>query len=167
MNTLYPILVVDDDQAWLNALSEYLRQKGFSVLAAHDAGEGLALLAIHPVSVVVCDYRMPGMDGLAFIERLQQQQNHVGILMLSNEEEPTLAARALAAGAGSFAAKTLAPPSLLRQVQQLINAVAAAATAGSTLHLWQRLLPSPQKSGGSREQGRNPSPAPKKGRRRS
>jgi len=146
MNPGLPILLVDDNPAWLDALSEYLRGKGFLVFAARDAAQGLALLSQHQVSLVVCDYRMPGMDGLAFVRQLQQRHENIAVLMVSSEEEPSLAARARAAGARDFAAKTVTPKQLLRKLQEIIHALAAtAAGPSSSLHIWQRLLPSPHK----------------------
>ncbi len=148
MNRVPPILLVDDNRAWLDALSEYLRGKGLVVLAAHNPAEGLALLAEHKVSLVVCDYRMPGMDGLAFVRHAQQRQDNIAVLMVSSEEEPSLPARARAAGARDFAAKTIAPKQLLGILQEIIHALTA---TPSPLQLWQRLLPSPQKGAGSPE----------------
>jgi len=147
MNGVPPILLVDDNPAWLDALSEYLRGKGFVVLGARHAAEGLALLAQHQVSLVVCDYRMPGMDGLTFVRHVQQRHDNIAVLMVSSEEEPSLPARARAAGARDFAAKTIAPKQLLRKLQEIINALTATAAAPPPLQLWQRLLPSPKKNG--------------------
>jgi CheY-like chemotaxis protein len=146
MKPAQPILLVDDDRAWLDTLSEYLRGKGFTVLAAHNAIEGLAALAKHKISLVVCDYRMPGMDGLAFVRHLQQHQDRVAVLMVSSDEEPALAARAVAAGARGFASKTIVPKQLLRKLQQIMDALTPTLPAPSSLHLWQRLLPSPYKN---------------------
>jgi CheY-like chemotaxis protein len=140
MHAASRIVLIDDNRFWLETLSEYLRGKGFSVLTADNAFQGLALLERHEVSLVICDYHMPGMDGLEFVRQFQRQAPRVAVVLVSSEEEPALIRRALAEGVRAFLAKTSVPRDLLRIVRQLLDARAAP----PTLHLWQRLLPSPQ-----------------------
>jgi two-component system chemotaxis response regulator CheY len=140
MNAGSRIILIDDNHSWLETLSEYLRGKGFSVLTAADASQGLALLERTEVSLVICDYHMPGMNGLEFVRQLQRRGRHAAVLLVSSDEEPTLIRRALAEGVRAFLAKTSVPRDLLRIVRQLLEA----RPAPPTLHLWQRLLPGPQ-----------------------
>jgi DNA-binding response OmpR family regulator len=147
------IALIDDDRSWLEVLSEYLQRQGFSVLTAADPVEGLALLRKNNISAVICDYDMPRMSGLDLIRSIRQQPGNVAILMVSNEEEPSLASRALAEGARGFLAKTASPMELVRKLRQILADQCAAATQHPALHLWQRLLPSPQKA--KRARGRN------------
>src|SRR5438128_12644255 len=100
------ILLIDDDRAWLEALSEYLLRKGFSVVAVNDPREAFAVLQGHDVSLIVCDFDMPGMNGLHLIRRLQRLPRKLTVLMLSNEDEPSLPTRSLASGAMALLAKT-------------------------------------------------------------
>jgi CheY-like chemotaxis protein len=65
------ILVVDDDVATRDAISEVLRNMGADVKAAESAEEALtAVAAFHP-ELLLCDIAMPGEDGYAFIRRLR------------------------------------------------------------------------------------------------
>jgi CheY-like chemotaxis protein len=153
------IVVIDDNRAWLEVLAEYLRDKGFDVLTATDAARGLPLLEGKEVSLVVCDYHMPGMDGLQLIRHLQQQQRQAAILMLSDDREPSLRARALEAGAQAFLEKSVAPGQLLRKVKQLVDA--ALADASQTMQLWQRLLPGPRRGNPRRGNGRTAAHSPR------
>jgi two-component system chemotaxis response regulator CheY len=142
MNTHTPILLVDDNRAWLETLADYLNGRGFPVLTATDAAGGLALLNQHEVALVVCDYHMPDMDGLEFIRHLRHQRSQVIILMISSEDERTLAKRALAEGAHAYLTKSTAPRVLLRAVRQMVER----ATNLHQLLPWQRLLPSPSRA---------------------
>jgi CheY-like chemotaxis protein len=144
MNATPRIVLIDDNRAWLETLAEYLRDKGYAVLTAGDAAQGLHCLAKNKVSLVVCDYHLPGMNGLEFVRYLRKQQKDVAVLMISSDEEPTLAARALAEGARAFLPKDTSPGVLLRKVRQLADAAAAPGPAPQALHPWQRLLPGPQ-----------------------
>jgi DNA-binding NarL/FixJ family response regulator len=139
------IVLIDDDRSWLEALAEYLQRRGFSVMAATDPAEGLALLRKNNISVVICDYDMPGMTGLELVRSIRQQRGNVPVLMVSSAEEPSLVNRALAEGAWGFLPKTASPTHLVRKVHQILADLDASAAPTSTLHVWQRLLPSPQR----------------------
>jgi response regulator RpfG family c-di-GMP phosphodiesterase len=69
MNETGVILCVDDEPHILSALRRLFRTQGYETLCAPSAREGLALLAGHPVDIVISDMRMPGMDGVEFLER--------------------------------------------------------------------------------------------------
>jgi DNA-binding response OmpR family regulator len=138
------IALIDDDRSWLEVLAEYLQRKGFRVYTASDPAEGLALLRENSIPLAVCDYDMPGMDGLELVRTLHGQRANVAVLMVSNEEEPALANRALAEGARGFLPKTGSPTQLLRKLRQILADLEQDRLSTSTLHLWQRLLPSPR-----------------------
>ena len=65
------ILVVDDQRANVEMLSELLRSRGYEVFAAYDGEEALRRVAEHNPDVVVSDIRMPVMDGYELCQRLR------------------------------------------------------------------------------------------------
>jgi diguanylate cyclase (GGDEF)-like protein/PAS domain S-box-containing protein len=65
------LLLVDDETPVLAALQRLLYQDGYQVLSARSAAEGFELLALHPVQVILCDQRMPGMNGTEFLDRVK------------------------------------------------------------------------------------------------
>jgi len=65
------LLLVDDESHVLTALHRLLRPDGYHILMAQSAAEGFELLALHPVHVILCDQRMPGMNGTAFLDRVK------------------------------------------------------------------------------------------------
>jgi FixJ family two-component response regulator len=65
------LLIVDDEPQVLALLARLLRKEGYLVLSAGGAEEGFELLALNRVGVVVCDQRMPGMDGIEFLRRVR------------------------------------------------------------------------------------------------
>jgi DNA-binding NarL/FixJ family response regulator len=121
MGTIPQILLIDDDRAWLETLSEYLQTKGFATRTSDDPARGLKLLEDSAITLAVIDYHMPGMNGLELLRRLREHRPQVTVFLLSNAEEPFLAQRALAEGARAFLSKAAAPRLLARLVQDFFR----------------------------------------------
>ena len=66
------LLLVDDEASILAALQRLLRQDGYHILSAQSAAEGFELLARHEVQVILCDQRMPVMNGTVFLDRVME-----------------------------------------------------------------------------------------------
>ena len=74
-------LLVDDSESARMVLSEMLATMGFHVLVAKDAYEAIEIyeaedLAHHPITLLVVDWQMPGMDGLQLVRELKSKQGH-------------------------------------------------------------------------------------------
>jgi len=67
------LLFIDDEASLRAGVQAFGEMRGISVLTAADGVEGLDLIRDSPVDAVVCDLRMPGMDGAAFHDRLQRE----------------------------------------------------------------------------------------------
>lgn len=70
------ILLVDDEPWLLNGIKRLFRLEGFTIRCATSGEEALAVLRTHPIRVIVEDYRMPGMDGVKLLERVQAPSGH-------------------------------------------------------------------------------------------
>jgi CheY-like chemotaxis protein len=143
MNASTPIILIDDNRAWLEALAEYLRAKGISVYTATDPRRALEFMEGHSVSLVICDYNMPNMDGLQVLRCVRQRNGNIAVVLLTSQEEPDLERAALAAGAGGFLPKSIAPASLLRRLLDTIKSLLGLPSTQAPPPSWQRLLPSP------------------------
>ena len=66
------ILIVDDEENFRHMLSVILKKEGFEVDTASDGEEGLQKVMINPYDQVLCDIRMPRMDGLEFLKEVQK-----------------------------------------------------------------------------------------------
>jgi CheY-like chemotaxis protein len=140
------IILIDDNNAWLESLAEYLREHGLVVFTASDPRRGLELLEGHAVNVVISDFNLPFMDGLQVLRNVRLRGGNVAVVLLTSEEEPELEKKVLAEGAGGFFSKTTEPALLLRSLLQAIAALAAAQRGPAALETWQRLLPNPYSS---------------------
>jgi len=68
------LLFIDDEATLRSGMQAFGELRGFRVLTAGDGLEGLEMVRTSQVDAIVCDLRMPGMDGAAFHERLQQDR---------------------------------------------------------------------------------------------
>lgn len=68
------LLFIDDEAMLRSGVQAYGELRGFTVLTAADGIEGLEVVRTSAVDAIVCDLRMPGMDGVAFHERLRRER---------------------------------------------------------------------------------------------
>ncbi len=113
------ILIVDDERAIRSTLSEILQHEGYKVDLAENGEEGLAKYAATPYDVVLCDIKMPKMDGIEFLDKARLVNPDVPIIMISGHGTIDTAVDAVKKGAFDFIAK---PPDLNRLLITLRNA---------------------------------------------
>lgn len=77
------VLLVDDEPNILSSMRRCLRRDGYEILTAGSGEEALELLANHPVMVILCDQRMPGMTGTEFLSRVKVMHPHTVRMILS------------------------------------------------------------------------------------
>ena len=101
-------LVVDDSVTSRSYIGDLLRQYNFRVLLATNGVEALEQLAEHPdISLVICDFHMPRMDGLEMVKRMRatHSKDRLTIIGLSSGGGTAMSARFLKAGANDFLPK--------------------------------------------------------------
>src|SRR3954462_12113329 len=114
------VLIVDDEAGVRSALSGVLRDEGYAVDAV-DSGEAcLERVARAAYDVIVLDIWLPGLDGLATLERLQERHVEIPVVMISGHGNIESAVRAIKIGAFDFVEK---PLSLDKTVAVVGNAV--------------------------------------------
>ncbi|MCB0353600.1 MAG: response regulator [Bdellovibrionales bacterium] len=94
----YRVLFVDDNEGVLQSMQRQFR-KQFDVLIANSGQTGIDLLAAErSVAVVVADMRMPGMDGVEFLRRVQETSSSTVRVMLTGNVDQTTTIRAINEG---------------------------------------------------------------------
>ncbi|WP_242111691.1 response regulator [Luteimonas aquatica] len=114
-------IALADDQALVRAGLRALLQ-GLGVAVALEAEDGHALLAQLPgagIDVILSDVRMPGLDGIAMLERLRARGDATPVLLLTTFDESDLLLRARDAGAQGFLLKDAAPEDLLDAITRV------------------------------------------------
>ena len=75
------ILIIDDEAAQREAVSGYLRKRGFAVLQAANGREGLALLQDQVIDLIITDLRMPELDGMGVLAAARAINPAIGVVM--------------------------------------------------------------------------------------
>lgn len=83
-----PILLVDDDQAILDAERQVLVDHGFRVIQARDGREALRVIDTEPPAMIVLDVQMPGIDGPTFARELRTRLRRVPLVILTAVADP-------------------------------------------------------------------------------
>ncbi len=122
MNAKGPVVhVVDDDASYLKAISRLLRAASFEVATYASAREFLDRQAPEGAGCVLCDLRMPEMDGLALQQALGASSNPLPIVFLSGHAEVPQAVRAMRDGADDFLTKRSDLGELIRAVERALQ----------------------------------------------
>jgi DNA-binding NtrC family response regulator len=114
------ILIIDDEQAIRKTLTEILRFEGYKIDEAADGEEGLKKFSDTAYDLVLCDVKMPKMDGIEFLEKSRAINSDVPIIVISGHGNIETAVEAVKKGAFDFISK---PPDLNRLLITLRNAL--------------------------------------------
>jgi DNA-binding NarL/FixJ family response regulator len=110
-------IVVDDDAMVRRAVRDALQESGVVVIAeAKDGREGVELTWHYKPDVVVLDVFMPGMDGIAAMNRIHERLPSTCCIMLSVSSDPDLGVMALRSGAAGFLTKGQVSPAGLAAI---------------------------------------------------
>jgi two-component system nitrogen regulation response regulator NtrX len=133
------ILIIDDEKAIRHTLKEILEFESYTVDQAEDGPAGLDLLIQHKYDVVLCDIKMPKMDGLEVLERARTIAPDAAFIMVSAHGNIETAVDATKKGAFDFLSK---PPDLNRLLVTVRNALDRSKLVTETKTLKKKLAAS-------------------------
>lgn len=113
------ILIIDDEKAIRKTLSEILSYEGYKIEEAGDGEEGLKKFKEKTFDVVLCDIKMPKLDGIEFLDKAREANPDVPVIMISGHGTIETAVEAVKKGAYDYIAK---PPDLNRLLITIRNA---------------------------------------------
>ena len=111
------LMVVEDGKSQRRMLADFLRAEEHHVLEAEDGPGALALLRDNYVDVMLLDYKMPGMDGMAVLEKAREMTPEIDVIMMTAYGTVQTAVGAMKAGAADYLTK----PVDLEEVNILIQ----------------------------------------------
>jgi DNA-binding NtrC family response regulator len=130
------ILIIDDEQAVRKALKDILEHEKHSVTEAENGQVGLEKAKSGGFDAVLCDIKMPRMDGMEVLERLMEKDDSLPVVMISGHGTIDTAVEAIKKGAFDFIQK---PPDLNRILVTLRNALDRGALVQETKTLRQKV----------------------------
>lgn len=113
------ILIIDDEKAIRKTLVEILGFEGYKLDEAADGEEGLKKFSEKSYDLVLCDIKMPKLDGIEFLEKAREVNPDVPIIMISGHGNIDTAVEAVKKGAFDYISK---PPDLNRLLITIRNA---------------------------------------------
>lgn len=116
------VLVVDDEPVVREFLTHCLEQWGYAVKQAGSADEALDLMVAKPASVVLCDVKMPGHDGLWLAERLRADWPGTPVVMASGIDDLQTIRESRDLGAVDYVTKPITPAQLRQVLRRVTSA---------------------------------------------
>lgn len=99
------VLVIDDEENMRHMISTVLKKAGYKVQSVSDGHEGILQMDQGEFDFVLCDIRMPKMDGITFLRTLKTSENQATVIMMSAYGTIDLAVEAMKLGAYDFISK--------------------------------------------------------------
>jgi two-component system response regulator AtoC len=107
------ILIVDDEENFRHMLSVILKQENYDVETASNGEEGLKKITLSPFDQILCDIRMPHMDGMEFLKEAQKMGVDATIIMMSAYGTIDTAFEAMKLGAYDYISKPFKPDEII------------------------------------------------------
>ena len=96
------LLVIDDEEPVRSTIVAYLEDSGYNVIEASNGEEGLKMFFEHQPDLILCDLRMPRMDGLVVLERVIAHSAEVPFIVVSGAGVMNDVVDALKLGASDY-----------------------------------------------------------------
>ena len=118
------ILLVDDDDLVLSALSLSLEDAGFAVVTANNGTLAVERVEAEPFDVVVCDIRMSGMDGIATLEAIKTQRPETRTVVITGySDDPMTPVKAIELGVDDYLLKPFDGGLLIHRLERNIDSL--------------------------------------------
>ena len=101
------ILIIDDERSIRNSLKEILADEGYDVEVAENGMQGCEMADKEKYSVIFCDIKMPGMDGMEVLDRFTEMGIDSAVVMISGHGDIDTAVECIKKGAFDFIQKPL------------------------------------------------------------
>jgi sigma-B regulation protein RsbU (phosphoserine phosphatase) len=119
------LLIIDDEAMVRDSMEAYLEDSGYSVLAVDSGQAGLEILETQEVDLILCDLRMPNLDGLQVLQKVKQRSHNIPVIVVSGAGVMDDVVQALRLGASDYLVKPIIDMVMLEHsVQRNLELVA-------------------------------------------
>jgi DNA-binding NtrC family response regulator len=115
------ILLIDDDEWIRDSLGLYFEGEGCQLLALETAEEGIEALKKQDYDIIVTDYRLPGMDGLEFLKRIQDSHPQAIKILITAYGSEEVVSKAMRIGIHDFIDKPFTAKTIEDSLSRLIE----------------------------------------------
>lgn len=130
------ILIIDDEKAIRRTLTDILSFEGFTIDEAADGAEGIKKIKENNYDCILCDIKMPKMDGMEVLTAAREEKPDTPFIMISGHGNIETAVEAVKKGAYDFISK---PPDLNRLLITIRNAMDKKSLVAETKQLRKRI----------------------------
>jgi DNA-binding NtrC family response regulator len=115
------VLLIDDEEAYVNVLSHRLRKRGFDVTKAHSGSEALQVMRRSEFDVAVLDLKMADMDGIEVLKILKIMDPVMQVIMLTGHGSATACKQGIAFGAFDYLMKPCEIEVLMKKIEEAFH----------------------------------------------
>lgn len=119
------VLHIDDEEDLLDLAKEYLEleNQSFEIVTETDTQSGLERLKQNDIDCVVCDYNMPGMNGIQLLEKVREEHPDLPFILFTGKGSEEVASDAISAGVTDYLQKEVGPDQYTVLANRIENAV--------------------------------------------
>jgi DNA-binding NtrC family response regulator len=112
------VLLVDDEEDFIDTLSQRLEVRGLKVTGATRGAEAVELVDKQEFDAIILDLAMPGMDGLETLKRIRENHPEAEIIILTGHASIKTSIEAMKLGAEDYLEKPVDMQELLRKIEE-------------------------------------------------
>ncbi len=132
------ILLIDDDEWIRDSLSIYFESRGCNLKVLETAEEGMKALKIQDYDIIITDYRLPGMDGLEFLKRIQDSHPQAMKILITAYRSEDIVSKAIRIGIHDFIDKPFTAKTIEDSLSRLLQEQKRNSTDFDVNHLVKR-----------------------------
>jgi sigma-B regulation protein RsbU (phosphoserine phosphatase) len=107
------LLIIDDEAMVRESMEAYLEDSGYSVVAVDSGRAGLEILESQSIDLILCDLRMPNLDGLQVLQSVKQRSENIPVIVVSGTGVMDDVVQALRLGASDYLVKPIIDMAML------------------------------------------------------
>jgi two-component system sensor histidine kinase/response regulator len=115
------LLLVDDEEDLINIIGQVLEELGYDIQKSVNAEEAMQVCSGNPPDLIICDVKMPAIDGFELLEKLKTRENlrSIPFVFLTAFDDPEGRKRGMRLGADAYVTKPFDVDDLVKLVQDL------------------------------------------------